>query len=356
MSFNKHMRCPSLKELPKTPRGKTGWPWDEETAQLSERLPDAQAWPRMSIVTPSYNQSRFLEETIRAVLLQGYPDLEYIIVDSSSDESMAIIERYAQWGKIIRCDARYGMSQAINRGFAVCTGDIITWISSDDVYLPGTLSRVGSSLWRQQDYGVIVGGFRFIDEESHIDSQVYLPRLPWPSPLDLTVMPPLAWRLHQVATFYTRKGLEAVGWRLREDLDSNMDRELLYRVVCRKKVLLVPECLALFRRHQASKSCAVSNILPMSREAAAVYLLFLNGNRKQDRARHAAARYFRANGYLTYAKYGQGFGKRIAALFTAGLYYPRFFLKKEYVRTWVKVLGVLGSFLRPKTTREGGAG
>src|SRR5262245_9999832 len=111
------VRCPSLAELPKPPSGKNGWPWTEESSRLPESKPGTGSWPRITIVTPSFNQGRFLEEAIRSILLQGHPNLEYFVLDGGSvDGSVEIIEKYSQWLDFWVSELDHGQSAAINRG------------------------------------------------------------------------------------------------------------------------------------------------------------------------------------------------------------------------------------------------
>ncbi|MBM4042010.1 MAG: glycosyltransferase, partial [Planctomycetes bacterium] len=122
------MRCPTLSELPPPPAGKTGWPWTEETPRPPEAMPDGSPWPRVTIVTPSYQQGQFLEETLRSVLLQGYPDLEYIVMDGgSTDASVGLIERYSPWLAHWVSERDRGHPHAVNKGMAQATGHILAF-------------------------------------------------------------------------------------------------------------------------------------------------------------------------------------------------------------------------------------
>ncbi len=133
------MRCPSLSELPTPPAGKRGWPWTEESARVTERVD----LPRITVVTPSFNQGQFIEETIRSVLLQGYPDLEYFVLDGgSTDDSVDVIKKYSPWITFWLSEADDGQSAAINRGLRMGSGSYATWINSDDMLCRDALGNV----------------------------------------------------------------------------------------------------------------------------------------------------------------------------------------------------------------------
>jgi cellulose synthase/poly-beta-1,6-N-acetylglucosamine synthase-like glycosyltransferase len=88
----------TLSSLPKPPENKAGWPWTEASDPVRETAPDGSDWPKISIVTPSYNQGQFIEETIRSILLQRYPNLEYIVMDGGSDDNtVEILPKYDPW-------------------------------------------------------------------------------------------------------------------------------------------------------------------------------------------------------------------------------------------------------------------
>lgn len=160
------MICPSLSELPRPPRGKTGWPWTEESGRLEDTTVDGQPWPRISVITPSFNQGQFIEETIRSVLLQGYPDLEYFILDGgSTDGSLEVIKQYSPWLTYWISEPDGGQSRAINKGLKMASGRFAAWINSDDMLCRNALIEQGRRIgFRDND--VYVGRCAYIDESS----------------------------------------------------------------------------------------------------------------------------------------------------------------------------------------------
>src|SRR5262245_47331516 len=158
------MQCPTLSELPAPPSVKTGWPWTEESKRLSDDRRDDTTWPTISVITPSFNQAQFIEETIRSILLQGYPNLEYFIMDGgSSDGSVEIIEKYSPWLSYWASQTDRGQSDAINRGLTLASGEFATWINSDDLLSKNALVEHASRIGFASET-VYVGNCTYIDE------------------------------------------------------------------------------------------------------------------------------------------------------------------------------------------------
>lgn len=161
------MRCPTLPELPPPPRGKTGWPWTIESKRLPEKMPDGRPWPRISIVTPSYNQGRYIEETIRSVLLQGYPDLEYIIMDGgSTDGAVDVIRKYEHWLTHWQSGPDGGQGAAINAGFRQCTGLVANWLNSDDYLNVNALMNLATAIGLRPFADIYTGGRIIVTEDN----------------------------------------------------------------------------------------------------------------------------------------------------------------------------------------------
>jgi glycosyltransferase involved in cell wall biosynthesis len=162
------MRCPTLSDLPPPPLGKTGWPWTVETPPLPPAHADGSLWPRISIVTPSYNQGQFIEETVRSILLQAYPDLEYVIIDGgSTDQSVEIIRKYEPWLAYWVSEKDRGAPNAINKGLRRSTGSIFAWLNSDDIYREGVLQSIATEFNARPGVEVISGIVRMVSKTGH---------------------------------------------------------------------------------------------------------------------------------------------------------------------------------------------
>jgi len=148
---------------------KKGWPWTEESQIFSRKKADGSEWPRLTIVTPSYNQGRFIEETIRSVLLQNYPNLEYIIIDGgSNDNTLEIIKKYEPWITYWISEPDKGQSDAINKGFQKATGTYGNWINSDDLLEKDALSTIAQSIDFKNGKTVFLGDYKEIDYNGEV--------------------------------------------------------------------------------------------------------------------------------------------------------------------------------------------
>jgi glycosyltransferase involved in cell wall biosynthesis len=125
--------------------------------------------PTVTVVTPSYNQADYLEETIRSVLHQDYPHLEYIIVDGgSTDGSVEIIRKYSDKLAWWISEPDQGQTDAINKGFAKANGDILAWLNSDDTYLEGAISEAVDYLEANPEVGMVYGDANLINDDGNI--------------------------------------------------------------------------------------------------------------------------------------------------------------------------------------------
>jgi glycosyltransferase involved in cell wall biosynthesis len=182
-------------------------------------MPDGRPWPRISLVTPSYNQGDFLEAAIRSVLLQGYPDLEYVIIDGgSSDQSVEVIKKYEPWLTHWVSEPDRGQSHALNKGFALCRGQIYNWLCTDDKLLPNVLVEVA----RHYDLRVrlILGRTRVVNLET---GGVSIVSPSYTAPIvslltDILIPQPSAFICNEKPS-------------VREDMFYVMDWELLYRML-----------------------------------------------------------------------------------------------------------------------------
>jgi glycosyltransferase involved in cell wall biosynthesis len=247
--------CPTLDEFHPPPLGRSGWPWTEESSRLPNTMPDSgfglgkedSPWPRLSIVTPSFNQAQFIEETIRSVLLQGYPNLEYIIIDGgSTDGSVEIIRKYDRWLTYWVSEPDEGQSDALCKGFQRATGAIVAWINSDDSYLPGVFADPIEILTQNPDVVLVYGDCDRVDEHGHIINTWISKQV---SDSDLLLGPN---HIPQQSTFFRAETFTAIGG-IDPDLHYVMDYTLWLRLGVVGKIKYLPGVVANFRKHGTSK-------------------------------------------------------------------------------------------------------
>lgn len=207
-------------------------------------------YPKISIVTPSYNQGQYLEQTILSVLGQNFENLEYIIIDGgSTDNSVQIIKKYETYLKYWISEPDKGQSHAINKGFQIATGDIFAWINSDDLYMPGIFNIVCRKI-QLNETGLYLGEcIHFMECDRTVKS--------WGSNvanLSKTVDLSVNDYIIQPATFWTKKTWEKVG-HLEENLHFGFDWEWFLRAKNQKiPFYSINLPVALYRIHNTQKS------------------------------------------------------------------------------------------------------
>ncbi len=205
------------------------------------------AFPLVSIVTPSYNQGRFLEATIRSVLEQVYPAIEYILVDGgSTDASVEIIQRYADCLAWWVSEKDGGQAEALNKGLRRAQGEIIGWLNSDDIYLPGALASVLAAFEAHPEAGLVYGDALSIDAQgkpfNHMRSRPH-------TLLDLLSFSIIS----QPAVFMRRSVLQQVDY-LDPTYHFLLDHDLWIRIARQYPIVYIPQTWAGARYHALAKN------------------------------------------------------------------------------------------------------
>ncbi|MBC7880145.1 MAG: glycosyltransferase [Anaerolineae bacterium] len=239
------------------------WPWISRPTFHQATLPSGRPWPKISVVTATYNQGAFLEQTIRSVLLQNYPNLEYIVIDGgSTDDTSTILKRYDQELSYCISEKDNGQSDALNKGFQQSTGEILAWLNSDDRYLPGTLTRIAMAFDKDQP-DMIAGGCLLIEGEAAQPYARHHTSLPVGEIVSLSLDKLLdidgSWYqsdfFYQPEVFWTRQLWERSGSHVDEALYYSMDYELWLRMAQQNaQILHILDPLVLFRVHDQQKT------------------------------------------------------------------------------------------------------
>jgi len=333
-----------LSKLPQTPDGKTGFPWTEETENLSILDTDKGIYPKISIVTPSYNQGQFLEETIRSVLLQNYPNLEYIIIDGgSTDNSIEIIQKYANYLTYWVSEKDNGQSDAINKGLKNISGNIWAYINSDDIYIKGTFYKVAAQFQQDPNADWVTGHAEYIDEVG-----VFLERL-IPSPFSGMKETLIRWEgprsvAIQVSNFMSTKVLKQYGF-FDQSLHYCMDMEFGMRLLVdgiTPKIL--PEVLAKARLHSQSKTVSQGNLGVFREEEFKIINRFLPRLSMQDQMyiekKIAECRYFMDLSRVANLDETQQTSKFISAILWMLIQHPSYLSHRATWGLFRKALGL----------------
>src|SRR6266403_137373 len=244
------------------------WPWRFQSPVVPAKMPSGKSWPRISIVTPSYQQGEFIEQTIRSVLMQGYPNLEYIVVDGgSTDYTQTVLRRYSCELDVCISEADGGQADAINKGFQRSTGEILAWLNSDDMHLPTTLVEVAMAfetaerLNSMQPVDLVCGRALLYSENDaaivHEHRNKFARGI---SKLPLEINDFNLWEksaafFYQPEVFFTRRAWSKAGSSLNPLLHYALDYDLWIRMAKHDAYLYSTDaCLAIFRFHDKQKT------------------------------------------------------------------------------------------------------
>ncbi|MHC4725013.1 MAG: glycosyltransferase family 2 protein [Planctomycetota bacterium] len=242
---------------------------------------------KISIVTPSFNQGRFIEQTIRSILEQNYSNLEYIVMDGgSTDNSVEIIEKYSNKIAYWQSKPDNGQADAITKGFGLASGDILGWINSDDYLLPGALEKIAHSFCENPQAVWLAGRCIRTDEKNN---PVYVT-----VPEKQSTFSMMLWgaSFSQPSVFWKKEKYEEIGG-LNPSLCYSFDFDLFLRLNKLGAVLRIPDYISAFRFHDSSKTVTMPKqmiqegrkVIRRHRDVSSLFFVFkeLLRHKKPDR-------------------------------------------------------------------------
>jgi glycosyltransferase involved in cell wall biosynthesis len=276
--------------------------------------------PLVSIITPSYNQAEYLEATIQSVLAQEYANLEYIIVDGgSTDGSLEIIQKYADQLAWWISEPDRGQADGINKGLRRARGEVVAWLNSDDLYLPGAIQTAVAALQADPDLGMVFGDALTIDHSGRPLNHLSFGDWGRPELMRFRI-------ICQPAAFISRAALEEAGY-LDENFHYMLDHHLWLRIASKNLVGYIPGLWAAARHHPAAKN--VSLAPKFSLEIYRV-LAWLKAHPDFQSSYQADQRRITGGAHRLAARYYLDGGQRLKALVAYGkalLFWPGYALK-----------------------------
>lgn len=312
---------------------KNNWLWVTESDK--RQYDPAQQWPKISIITPSFNQGDFIEETILSVLNQNYPDLEYIIIDGgSTDNTVDIIKKYADKLTYWVSEKDKGQTDAINKGLQKCTGAIFNWINSDDFLEKDALFNIAKTYQEASNGGnqlkLIAGGCKHITGDTGEAETFFVKDLTFEGLISENswFQQPAQWLvLQNIKNLYIDDQLHySFDWDMILNLNLT-DHEIVY----------LPKVLANFRMHENSKTTLYS--LTFKKEKYTIVKKYFKNSKSLLKKRKLILYLHRLSAYLQVMELLSNDEKHYPKLLRAGVLSPKLFFSRFY-------LGQLSKFLK----------